>query len=109
MWRDQHTLEDIRLAATQAIDYCNEVTKRGFRASSLHQDAVIRQLEILGEASKRLSESFRQRNRFIPWQKYGGLRNLLIHEYDSVDVDRVWLVVKRDLPKLLQQLKKIIL
>ncbi len=109
MYRDHDTLEDIRLAAEQAIAYCNEVSKQRFRTSSLHQDATIRQLEIVGEAVKRLSEGLKARNKKIQWRRFAGIRNLLIHEYDSIDVDKVWQVVKRDLPKLLNQLQSIVL
>ncbi len=107
MNRDHDALEDIRLAAEQAVSYCNEVDFRHFRLMTLYQDATIRQLEILGEAVKRLSDELKSAHRQISWRKYAGIRNLLIHDYDSVDVDKVWRVVKRDLPNLLRQLKKI--
>ncbi len=107
MFHDHDTLEDIRLAAEQAIAYCSEVSKQRFRTSPLYQDATIRQLEIVGEAVKRLSDELKARNNKIQWRRFAGIRNLLIHEYDSIDVDKVWQVVKRDLPKLLNQLKQV--
>jgi len=107
MPRDREALEDIRLAIEQAISYAAEVTKRRFDTSSLHQDAVIRQLEVMGEAVKRLSEEVKALHPKIPWRKMANLRNLLIHEYDRVNIDEVWRVVRQELPKVLVQVKRL--
>lgn len=67
-------------------------------ADTLVQDGVIRQLEIIGEATKRLSLELREKNSDIPWQDIAGMRDKLIHGYFGVDIEKVWLTAKHDLP-----------
>lgn len=61
------------------------------------QDAIIRRLEIIGEATKRLEEDFKNQYPHIPWRKMAGMRDVLIHDYDEVDLDLVWEVVTKDI------------
>lgn len=75
-------------------------TKRLSRAQSLLQDGVIRQLEIIGEAVKRLAPKTRGLAAQIPWSAIAGMRDKLIHDYFGVDLDQVWLTVTADLPNL---------
>ncbi|WP_206811310.1 HepT-like ribonuclease domain-containing protein [Paradesulfitobacterium ferrireducens] len=79
-----------------------------FMTSSLVQDGVIRNLEIIGEATKRLSGNFRDQNPDIPWREMAGLRDILIHNYMGVDLRTVWNVVVRELPRLKPQLEKLL-
>jgi uncharacterized protein with HEPN domain len=67
-------------------------------------DAVLYQLTLIGEASKRLSDAFRSRHEDIPWADLRGMRNILIHEYHRVDLQEVWHTARHDLPILHQQL-----
>lgn len=64
------------------------------------QDAVIRQLEIIGEATKRLSQMTRDRKPHIPWSDIAGMRDKLIHDYFGVDIERDWLTLEGDIPAL---------
>ena len=66
----------------------------------MQQDAVIRQLEVIGEAVKQLSVTARESTPKIPWRDIAGMRDVLIHEYFSVDVDQVWEVTQRELHDL---------
>ena len=66
----------------------------------MRRDAIIRQLEIVGEASKHLSEAARAKSREIPWRQVCGLRDVLIHEYFGVNFQAVWRVIEADLPVL---------
>jgi len=68
---------------------------------------VIRNLEIIGEAAKRLSSDFKDENPGLPIKEAIGMRNLLVHEYDYVNVDEVWKVVREDLPILIEQFKQV--
>jgi uncharacterized protein with HEPN domain len=74
----------------------------------MRQAAVMRQLEIMGEAARRLSEETRQELSEIPWHQIIGMRNRLIHVYDDVDLAIVWDTVQNDLPPLIAQLEKIV-
>lgn len=70
------------------------------------QDAVVRRLEIIGEASRRLSDQGRASLPELPWHAMVSMRNLMIHEYDGVDYTMVWKTVKNDLPPLVKLLEK---
>lgn len=69
-------------------------------AQSHWQDAIIRQLEIIGEATKRLSPSLRENTPEIPWRRICGLRDVLIHNYMGVDIEAVWSIVEVNIPPL---------
>ena len=72
------------------------------------QDAVIRQLEIIGEATKRLSPNLRNRHPEVEWRRMAGMRDVLIHNYMGVSLRVVWGVTQRDLPRLKQHIEKIL-
>jgi uncharacterized protein with HEPN domain len=79
-----------------------------FAENDLLQDAVIRNIEIIGEASKKISLDFRSLNSNIPWKEMSGMRDKLIHHYMGVDVEMIWNTVKEDIPFLEKKLKEII-
>ena len=74
--------------------------EREFLASRLIQDGVVRNLEVIGEATKNLSTELREANPAIPWRQIAGMRDVLIHDYLKVNLSRVWLTVYTDLPDL---------
>lgn len=71
-----------------------------FMQNQMVHDAVLRNFEIIGEAAKRLDEAYRAAHPEIPWRTLAGLRDVLIHQYEGVDLARVWEIVERDLPGL---------
>ena len=71
----------------------------------MRQDAVIRQLEIVGEASRQLSAEFRRRHDQVPWDEIVGMRNRIAHEYFDIDLDVIWEIVTHDIPTLKLNLK----
>jgi len=101
---DDVYLQHIRDAITRLTTYTRD-GRETFLANPQIQDAVARNLEIIGEAVKHLSEELRQRYPDIPWKRIAGMRDELIHEYFGIDPQIVWNVVERHLPVLNQRIK----
>lgn len=101
-------VDDILSAIKKINKYCKNVKKDSFMKNELLMDAVVRNLEIIGEASSKLSAFFRKKHREVEWRKIIGMRNRIIHAYDTVNFEIAWNVVKEDLPALKEKLKKII-
>src|SRR3954471_15604003 len=99
MNRDEVYLRHIRDAITRIESYIS-VGRDEFMRTSHWQDAVVRQLEIIGEATKRLSQALRDQHPQIPWRQVAGLRDVLIHDYATVDLPAVWEITQKDLPPL---------
>lgn len=104
---DQIYLAHIVDALVQITTYTNGMDGEAFRANRLVQDAVIRQFEIVGEATKNLSDRFRESNSGLPWKDLAGFRDKLIHQYFGVDLSTVWQSVVDDVPFLLDAVQKI--
>ena len=83
--------------------------KEVFLQNRMMQDAVIRNLEIIGEATKLLSSEMRDQYPNIPWRKMAGLRDVLIHNYLRVDLEEVWMIVETNLPDLKTKINQIII
>ncbi len=105
MKRDQAYFFDIAEAARLAVSYVEQTTREEFLSDTKSQDSVIRRLEIIGEAARRISEETRKAYPGLPWKEMIGMRNFLIHDYDDVDIQIVWKTVKKDLPDLLDKMK----
>jgi uncharacterized protein with HEPN domain len=104
---DQLYLKHI-LDAIEKVDTYIAVGHEVFIASSHWQDAVIRQLEIIGEATKRLSKQFCSRHSDVPWRRIAGLRDVLIHDYMGVDINAVWEITQKNLPPLRLRVESIL-
>ena len=101
-------IEDILKAIDKIDSYLGSMTLVQFTKNELVVDAVIRNFEIIGEASKNIPSSIKRLHPDIPWEQMNGMRNLLIHEYFGVDVKTVWHTAKGHLPPLKQQLDRLI-
>jgi uncharacterized protein with HEPN domain len=102
---DRDLLGDIQEAVRRARSYTEGHSYEQFLADTKTQDAVIRSLEILGEATKKLSPALRERHPAIPWTGMAGLRDKLIHDYFGVNIDIVWQIVQDQLPELAVQVE----
>ena len=104
---DSVYLTHISDALQQIVTYTDGMDYTGFLVNRMAQDAVIRQFEIVGEATKNLSEAFRECYPAIPWKDLAGFRDKLIHQYFGVDLAMVWQSVVDDTPMLRDELAKI--
>lgn len=106
--RDLAYVLDILIAARAVQTFMAGVDKASFEQELMRQSAVVRQIEIMGEATKRLSASFRDGHPEIPWRQIAGMRDILIHAYDRVDLDEVWTTVQTSIPRLISQLEQLV-
>jgi len=108
MQRDQVYLLDILESAKLALIYAGDKDREDFFKDIQSQDSVIRRLEIIGEAARRISEETKAACPDLPWSDMIGMRNIMIHEYDNVDLSMVLETVKKDLPQLVEGIEKIL-
>ena len=108
MLRDEAYLLDILIAARKALQFLEGMTWQNFTQSELHQNAVIRPLEIISEAARRVSQETRDAHPEIPWEQMIGMRNRLIHEYFRVNLSTVWQTVQNDLSPLIALLEPLV-
>lgn len=100
----QHILDSISLIQK----YTKGLRKEKFFENTLYQDAAIRQIQIVGEASKLISQDLKLKHAEIPWRNIAGMRDKLVHDYLGVDIEAVWLTIDNDLPILAKQIKGIL-
>lgn len=99
-------LRDILDSAQAIRAYLSGVSREEFLANSEKQDAVLRRLEIIGEAASRLSPEARAMFPNLPFRSMRGMRNIIAHDYGEVDIDQVWTTAVDDLPDLIQTLER---
>jgi uncharacterized protein with HEPN domain len=101
-------LQDIVRAADRIASYVEGITGSEFEADQMRIDAVIRNLQIIGEAVKKIPDSTQKEYPSIPWQEIAGLRNRVTHVYFDVDINIIWDVVQFELPMLKTQIQLIL-
>lgn len=106
--KEQACLKDIGEAIRRIQVYMTGMTYEAFLADTKTQDAVVRNLEIIGEATKQLSESVRRQAPQIPWHNVARMRDKLIHHYFGVNLDIVWRVIQDDLSALMTASEEIL-
>jgi uncharacterized protein with HEPN domain len=105
---DRTFIGDILRSCEKVIRYSRGLSKEVFFADELKYDAVLRNLEIIGEAVKHLSSESRDRHPEIAWRKIAGLRDMVIHEYFGLDATILWDVITSEVPKLRAQADSIL-
>jgi len=100
-------IQDIIDSINQIQEYIKNVTEEVFMKNIQLQDAVIRRIEIIGEASKNIPRVVKQANRDIPWIQISNYRNFITHSYFATSLQRIWAVAKKETPKLKESLKNI--
>jgi len=106
--RDSDYLGDIREAMERIIAYTTDLSYEQFLNDSKTQDAVIRNLQVIGEAAKKLSIPVRRANPYIPWREMAGMRDKIVHDYFGVNYEIVWTVARDQLPTLLLQITSLL-
>jgi uncharacterized protein with HEPN domain len=101
-------LRDILDSAYHIRDYARNVTRLQFNQDEMRQDAIVRRIEIMGEATKQLSMNFRQQYPNLPWKQMAGMRDVVIHNYAEVDLDFVWQVMIEEIAPLIKQLEALL-
>jgi len=105
--KDKLFLNDLVRSCEKVLRYSSGLSREQFFADEKTYDAVLRNLEILGEAVKHLSSEFRDSHTQIEWRKIAGLRDMVIHEYFGLDAHILWDVLSNEVPRLREQLRSI--
>lgn len=100
-------IRDILESINAIEEFSKNINKKELISNRLKQSAIIREIEIIGEAAKNIPNSFREKYPNIQWHEIAGMRDVIIHGYFRVDLDAVWNVIKKDLPILKKQMQKI--
>ena len=101
-------LEDILHSIQQIFKYTQGISFDNFKADDKTFDAVVKNLEVIGEAAKNIPERIRNKNAEVEWKKITGMRDILIHEYFGIDIEIVWDIIRNKLPSLEKQIQKLL-
>ncbi len=105
----RHYIEDILEAMTNAEMFVRHMTYEEFKTDTKTLYALIRAIEVMGEAAKHIPDTVRKEFPDIPWRDIAGMRDRLIHGYFQIESERVWNVVKKDIPQLKPLIKAVLL
>jgi len=106
--RDQDYLSDIREAIQRIAAYTAGMTFEQFLKDTKTQDAVVRNIEVIGEATKNLSSRLRKTYPQIPWKDLAGVRDKMIHHYFGINYEIVWTIAEEELPDLLPHIEDLL-
>ena len=101
-------VEDIYESILAIQEYLEGMDKEAFLANREKQDAVLRRLAVIGEAVKKLAAEFREQHPHIPWKDIAGTRDVVVHDYDGVNLHIIWNIVRNELPPLAEKLRPLL-
>lgn len=107
MSRDQEAIIDITESIKLILQYVKGIDQDALAVNYEKQDAILRRITIIGEATKRLSPEFRQKHSDIPWKKIAGMRDVITHDYDEIDLTEIWTVITENIPELFRYLENL--
>lgn len=105
---DRAYLNHILDSISKIEEFTDDISEDEFKNDEMIRSAVIRHIEVIGEASKRISKETKNKKPSIPWKDIAGMRDKLIHGYFGVDTDAVWDTVQKDLPELKEEVEDIL-
>jgi uncharacterized protein with HEPN domain len=108
MWRDDAYLLDMLLAARKVMKYARGVDFERFKQDEILQDAIMRRIQIIGEAARKVSPEFKEDHPEISWYEIVGMRNKLIHEYFRIIPEKVWEALVKDIPVLIDLIESLV-
>ena len=103
--RNEEALIDIYNAANDILSFTDGITKKDLEINKMRLNATLYSIQIIGEATKRLSLEFRKANPEIPWKKMAGMRDKIVHDYNRINLNLIWEVATQEIPKLREQIK----
>lgn len=104
MSRDKASLLDISRAGQRVLEFAQGLSRTDLETDVMRLSAILYQLQVVGEATKRLSSTFREQHSDIPWSRAAGMRDIIAHQYDRLDLDVVWTVIQQSIPELLEMI-----
>ncbi len=108
MWRDDAYMLDMLIAPRKVENFAGGITWEKFETDELLQNAIMHQIQIIGEAARKLSQEYKSAHHQIPWRMIIGMRNRLVHEYFDIIPERVWDVVQNNVSELIQIIEPLV-
>lgn len=108
MSRDEAFLLDVLIAARKILRYTDGISQDEFAGNEMLQDAVMRQVQVIGEAASRTSPEMRERHPDVPWHEMVGMRHRLVHDYRQIDLQRVWDAARISVPQLIAAVEPLV-
>jgi uncharacterized protein with HEPN domain len=104
MLRDKASILDIFKAGQHVLEFAQGLSRADLETDAMRLSAILYQIQIVGEATKRLSPEFRSQHSDIPWSRAAGMRDMIAHQYDRIDIDIVWTVIQQSIPDFLEMI-----
>lgn len=108
MFRDDTSLRDIYQAGQNVVKFSDGLTREALELDDVRTSAILYQIMIVGEATKRLSPKFRLQHPDLPWIQMAGMRDILAHQYDKIDFSLMWDVIRLNIPEMLSKIEPLL-